>query len=92
MTDADEFDEDDRIVAEKIAYTRATYGKLIARTREMITRHETRMDKLTDGMAQLRSHHAELVATISQFECERDARVSELLMSRPRFRDARTRH
>jgi hypothetical protein len=48
MTDADEFDEDDRIVAEKIAYTRATYGKLIARTREIITRHATRMDKLTE--------------------------------------------
>ena len=27
----DEFDDDDRIVAEKIAYTRAAYGKLIAR-------------------------------------------------------------
>ena len=92
MTDDDEFDEDDRIVAEKIAYTRATYGKLIARTREIITRHATRMDKLTEGMAQLRAYHAELVATISQFECERDARVSELLMSRPRLRDARTRN
>ena len=88
----DEFDDDDRIVAEKIAYTRAAYGKLIARAREMITRHATRMDKLTEGMAQLRAYHAELVATVSQFECERDARVGELLMSRPRLRDARTRH
>ena len=88
----DEFDDDDRIVAEKIAYARAAYGKLIARAREMMTRHDARIDKLTEGMAQLRAYHAELVATVSQFERERDTKIGELLMSRPRFRDARTRH
>ena len=53
------------------------------------------MDELTEGMAQLRAYHAELVATVCQFERERDTKIGELLMSRPRFREvvaARMKH